>query len=57
MAAKANDIRSMATIFGSALTQIPEFFVRFRTTGGTAFVFASLVDNITGDAVTILPSL
>lgn len=57
LAAKANDIRSVATIFGSALTQVPEFFVRFRTTGGTAFVFASLVDNITGDAVTILPGL
>lgn len=54
--AKANDIRSVTTIFGSALTQVPEFFLRFRVTGGTAFVFASMVDNITGDGVTILPS-
>lgn len=55
--AHGNDIRSVESIFGSALSEVPEFFVRFTVTEGTAFVFGSMVDNITGDAVTILPSL
>lgn len=52
---KANDIRGVADLLGTALTTQTDFFVRFSVSGGTAFVFASLVDNITGDAVTILP--
>lgn len=53
--AKANDIKGAADLFGSALTNQTEFFVRFTVSGGSAVVFASVVDNITGDAVTIWP--
>lgn len=52
---KANDIKGVADLFGAALANQTEFFVRFTVTGGSAVVFASVVDNITGDAVTIWP--
>ncbi len=57
LAPKANDIKGVAdgALFGSALANQTDFFVRFSLSGGTAVVFASMVDNITGDAVTILP--
>lgn len=55
LAPKANDIRAVADLLGASLATQTDFFVRFSVSGGTAFVFASLVDNVTGDAVTILP--
>ncbi|MFN3413682.1 MAG: CHRD domain-containing protein [Thermoanaerobaculum sp.] len=52
---KANDIKSISDLFGATLSTQTEFFVRFTVSGGSAVVFASVVDNITGDAVTIWP--
>ncbi|MCX7895250.1 MAG: CHRD domain-containing protein [Thermoanaerobaculum sp.] len=53
--AKANDLRSVTDLFGDSLATQNDFFIRFSVSGGSAFVFASMVDNVTGDAVTILP--
>lgn len=52
---KANDIKGVNELFGASLNTQTEFFVRFTVSGGSAVVFASVVDNITGDAVTIWP--
>lgn len=52
---KANDIKGVSELFGAALNTQTEFFVRFTVSGGSAVVFGSVVDNITGDAVTIWP--
>jgi len=56
LAAHANDIQSVFALIDTVTsTNQDDFFVRFTTTGGNIFMFASMVDNITGDAVYITP--